>query len=55
MQVQDRYFDAAIAVLDWDMPEGSYSNAVSAQACHMAGPDADDGWGCEGWGCRTFH
>jgi hypothetical protein len=23
MQVQDRYFDAAIAVLDWDLPEAA--------------------------------
>jgi hypothetical protein len=44
MQVQDRYFDAAIAVLDWDMPEGSYSNAVNAQACHLAGCEAEDDW-----------
>lgn len=45
MQVQDRYFDAAIAVLDWwDMPETSpgYSEAVNAQACHLAG--CEDDW-----------
>ena len=42
MQVQDRYFDAAIAVLDWDIPEDSYSEAVNAQACHLAG--CEDDW-----------
>jgi hypothetical protein len=44
MQVQDRYLDAAIAVLDWDMPVESYSSAVNAQACHMAGCEAEDVW-----------
>jgi hypothetical protein len=44
MQVQDRYLDAAIAVLDWDLPESSYSSAVNAQACHMAGAEAEDVW-----------
>jgi hypothetical protein len=44
MQVQDRYFQAAIDVLDWDLPEGSYSSAVNAQACHLVGADADDVW-----------
>ena len=44
MQVQDRYFDAAIAVLDWDMPEDSYTDAVNAQACHLAGSAAEDDW-----------
>jgi hypothetical protein len=44
MQIQDRYLDAAIAVLDWDLPEGSYSSAVNAQACHMAGAEAEDVW-----------
>ena len=44
MQVQDRYFDAAIAVLDWDLsPDSySYSDAVNAQACHLAG--CEDDW-----------
>ncbi len=44
MQVQDRYFDAAIAVLDWDIPDDSYSEAVNAQACHLAGSEAEDDW-----------
>lgn len=42
MQIQDRYFDAVTAVLDWDMPEESYAQAVNAQACHLAGSEADD-------------
>ena len=44
MQVQDRYLDAAIAVLDWDMPDESYSRAVNAKACHLAGCEAEDVW-----------
>ena len=44
MQVQDRYFDAVTAVLDWDIPDDSYSEAVNAQACHLAGPEAEDDW-----------
>lgn len=44
MQVLDRYFDAVIAVLDWDIPDDSYSNAVNAQACHLAGCEAEDDW-----------
>lgn len=42
MQIQNRYFQAAIAVLDWDIPEDSYSEAVNAQACHLAGFEAED-------------
>ena len=53
MQVQDRYFDAALAVLDWDMPDESYSSAVIAQACHLAGADADDVWRYDI--SRSFH
>ena len=44
MQFQDRYFDAAIAVLDWDIPEVVYSDAVNAQACHLAGSEAEVDW-----------
>jgi hypothetical protein len=42
MQIQNRYFKAAIAVLDWDLPEDSYPEAVNAQACHLAGFEAED-------------
>ncbi len=42
MQVQDRYFDAAIVVMDWDMPDDAFSDAVIAQACHLAG--CEDDW-----------
>ncbi len=47
-RLQDRYFEAAIAVLDWDMPEdseGVYTQAVNAQACHLAGYEAQEDWG----------
>ena len=42
MQVQDRYLDAVTAVLDWDIPENAYPEAVNAQACHLAGCEAED-------------
>lgn len=45
MQIQDRYLDAVTAVLDWDIPEQGYSEAVNAQACHLAGSEAEDDWG----------
>jgi len=45
MQIQDRYFDAVTAVLDWDIPEQGYSEAVNAQAFHLAGSEAEDDWG----------
>jgi len=44
MQVQDRYLDAAITVLGWDISDVAYSDAVSAQACHLAGSEAEDDW-----------
>lgn len=47
MQIQNRYFQAAIAVLDWDIPEDSYPEAVNAQACHLAG--FEDDWGGDVW------
>jgi len=48
MQVQDRYLDAVTAVLDWDIPEEGYREAVNAQACHLAGSEAEDTWGYDG-------
>ena len=44
-RLQDRYLDAVTAVLDWDIPEHGYSEAVNAQACHLAGSEAADDWG----------
>ena len=44
MQVQNRFLDAVNTVLDWDIPEEGYTQAVNAQACHLAGPEAEDGW-----------
>ena len=50
MQIQNRFLDAVNTVLDWDIPEEGYTQAVNAQACHLAGPEAEDGWNCEAWG-----
>ena len=49
MQIQNRFLDAVNTVLDWDIPEEGYTQAVNAQACHLAGPEAEDGWNCEAW------
>jgi hypothetical protein len=42
MQIQDRYLDAITMVLDWDIPEDGYPEAVNAHACYLAGTDAED-------------
>ena len=42
MQLNDYLLDAVTAVLDWDIPEHGYSEAVNAQACHLAGSEAED-------------
>ncbi len=48
MQI-DFVFDAVTAVLDLDLPEDTYSDAVNAQVCLMSGADADDTWDGDGW------
>lgn len=45
MLIQDRFLDAVTAVLDWDIPDGAYPEAFNAQACHLAGSEAEDDWG----------
>jgi hypothetical protein len=47
MQIQNRYLNAVNTVLDWDMPEDSYPEAVNAQACHLAG--SEDSWSDDVW------
>ena len=42
----DFVLDAITAVLDWDLPEETYSEAVNAQACHLAGSAEDDWCDC---------
>lgn len=49
MQILDFVLDAATIVLDWDIPEDGYSEAITAQACQLAGPDADDAGGDNPW------
>lgn len=44
--LQDQYLDAATTVLDWDIAEDGYGEAVSTQAMYLAGPQEDwDSWG----------
>ena len=43
--------NAVTAVLDWDLPNESYSEAVNAQVCHLTGLDREEGWGAwDSWG-----
>jgi hypothetical protein len=46
MQVSNFVLDAVNAAIDFEIPEGAYPEAVNAQACHLAGLDADDVYGC---------
>jgi hypothetical protein len=39
--------NAVTAVLDRDMPNEIYSEAVNAQVCHLTGLDREDDW--DGW------
>ncbi len=43
MQFQDCLITALTDVLDWEIPEEACSDAVNAQACHLAGMDSDHG------------
>lgn len=46
MQIDsDFVLDAVNTVLSWDLPEEGYADAISTQACHLAGSDADGTWG----------
>ena len=41
MSFQDLLLDAIEVVLDWDIPDEAFSDAVKAQACLMAGVGSD--------------
>ena len=41
----DSVLAAIDTVLSWDLPDEAYSEAVNAQACHLARLDTDDTWG----------
>ena len=43
----DFVLNALTTVLDWDMPEDSYTDAVTAQVCQLAGHDDD--WRSSDW------
>lgn len=42
MQVANFVLDAVNAVLDWDMPDEAYPDAVNAQVSLLAGQDDGD-------------
>ena len=44
MQVSNFVLEAVTAVLDLDMPDEIYPEAVNAQACRLAGLEAEDTW-----------
>lgn len=45
MQVANFVLDAVNTVLDWDMPDEAYPDAVNAQVSLLAGQDDGDQWG----------
>lgn len=45
MQVANFVLDAVNAVLDWDMPDEAYPDAVNAQVSLLAGTESEDQWG----------
>ncbi len=49
MQIANFVLDAVNAVLDWDMPDEAYPNAVHSQVSLLSGQDAGDwpGYGTE--------
>ena len=48
MQFQDCLITALTDVLDWEIPQEVCSDAVNAQAYHLAGMDSDD-VSVDGW------
>ena len=44
MQVCNFVLDAVNTVLDLDMPDDAYPEAFNAQACYLAGSEAEDCW-----------
>ncbi len=45
MQLNNLVLDAVNAVLDWDIPDEAYPEAVNAQVSLMSGRDAEHVWG----------
>ena len=41
----DLVLDAINTVLSWDLPEEGFAEAISTQACHLAGSDSEGTWG----------
>jgi len=47
MQLNNFVLDAVNAVLDWDLPDAAYPEAVNSQVCLMAGIEPEQFGGCE--------
>lgn len=50
MQLNNLVLDAVNTVLNLDIPDEAYPEAVNAQVCLLAGPEAEDIWGDPAWG-----
>ncbi|HEY5579784.1 MAG TPA: hypothetical protein VIK56_01285 [Rhodoferax sp.] len=47
MQLNNFVLDAVNAVLDWDLPDEAYQEAVNSQVSLMAGIEPEQFGGCE--------
>lgn len=50
MQLNNLVLDAVNTVLNLDLSDEAYPEAVNAQVCLLAGLDTDDLWGGHAWG-----
>ena len=46
--------NAVTTVLDWDLSDEGYSEAVNAQVHHLSGLDREDGWDGHGPDSRGY-
>ena len=53
MQLNNLVLDAVNTVLNLDLSDEAYPEAVSAEVCNLAGLDTDDqyAWGGHAWAC----
>ena len=41
MQLNNFVLDAVNAVLDWDLPDEAYAEAIHSQACYLSGFESE--------------
>ena len=56
MQLNNLVLDAVDTVLNLDLSDEAYPEAVNAQVCNLAGLDTDDqyAWGGHAWGGHAW-